>query len=340
MSDLTNSKTDRQNILNNEYAIKEIEKACKINGIIFEKKIRFIKEQLVNFYEVDIRTIERYLEQHSKEFEENGYEVLKGKRLKEFIRKYNLEVTDINAGDLPNTLPALGIFDFRTVLNIGMLLTESERAKSIRQMILDIVIDTINIKTGGETKYINQRDEDFLISWYEEENYRREFTDVLKEYVVDDKFKYATYTDKIYESIFKEKASEYRKVLKLEFKDKTRDTFYTEILDLIASYECGLADIIKAQSTKLNRRLNYSEVDKIFYEFENQKLFKPLVNKAREKMSSRDLVFRDALHLKLTEYIKPLQASEFERFLGEKSKELEERMKEAKDVFKRLKERG
>ncbi|MDD2627946.1 MAG: DNA-binding protein [Clostridia bacterium] len=340
MSDLTNSKTDRQNILNNEYAIKEIEKACKISGIIFETKVRFIKEQVATFYDVDIRTIERYLEQHSKEFEENGYEVLKGKRLKEFITKYNLEVTDINAGDLPNTLPALGIFDFRTVLNIGMLLTESERAKSVRQMILDIVIDTINIKTGGETKYINQRDEDFLISWYEEENYRREFTDVLKEYVVEDKFKYATYTDKIYESIFKEKASEYRKILKLELKDKTRDTFYTEILDLIASYECGLADIIKLQSIELGRRLNYSEVDQIFSEFENQKLFKPLVNKAREKMASRDLAFRDALHLKLKEYIKPLQASEFERFLGEKSKELEDRMKEAEDVFKRLKERG
>lgn len=340
MSDLTNSKVDRQNILNNNYAMTEVEKAFKINGIMFENKVRFIKEQVANFYNVEIRTIERYLEQHSDEFVVNGYEVLKGKRLKNFIDKYNLDVSDINVGDLPKTLPALGVFDFRTVLNIGMVLVESERAKAVRQMILDIVIDTINIKTGGETKYINQRDEDFLISWYEEENYRKEFTDVLKEYVVDDKFKYATYTDKIYESIFKEKASEYRKILKLETKDKTRDTFYTEILDIIASYECGLADVIKSESLQLGRRLEYSEVDKIFSEFENQKLFKPLVNKAREKMASRDLAFRDAIHLKLKEYIKPLQASEFERFLGEKSKELQERIKETEDVFKRLKERG
>ena len=56
-------------------------------------------------------------------------------------------------------------------------------------------------------------------------------------------------------------------------------------------------------------------------------------------MASRDLAFRDALHHQLTEYITPLQKDEFERFLGEKSKELEERLKDAKDVFVRLKER-
>ncbi len=32
--------------------------------------------------------------------------------------------------------------------------------------------------------------------------------------------------------------------------------------------------------------------------------------------------------------------TDFERFLGEKSKELVERLEEAKDVMKRLKERG
>ena len=42
------------------------------------------------------------------------------------------------------------------------------------------------------------------------------------------------YTDKIYESIFKEKSREYREILKLKSKDRVRDTFYSEILDLIA----------------------------------------------------------------------------------------------------------
>ena len=56
-------------------------------------------------------------------------------------------------------------------------------------------------------------------------------------------------------------------------------------------------------------------------------------------MASRDLAFRDAFHHQLTEYMSPLKADEFEKFIGEKSMELEQRLAEAKDVMKRLKER-
>ena len=43
----------------------------------------------------------------------------------------------------------LGVSDFRAFLNLAMLMTESERAKLLRKAILDIVIDTINRRTGG-----------------------------------------------------------------------------------------------------------------------------------------------------------------------------------------------
>ncbi len=56
-------------------------------------------------------------------------------------------------------------------------------------------------------------------------------------------------------------------------------------------------------------------------------------------MASRDLAFRDALHKQLKDYLAPLDSREFERFLGEKSKELIERLEESKEVLKRLKER-
>lgn len=49
--------------------------------------------------------------------------------------------------------PQLGVFNFRSFLNLGMLLTESEKAKALRSKILDIVIDTLNEKLGGSTKY-------------------------------------------------------------------------------------------------------------------------------------------------------------------------------------------
>lgn len=148
------------------------------------------------------------------------------------------------------------------------------------------------------------------------------------------------YTDKIYVSIFNEKAQEYRKILCLHNKEKVRDTFYSEILDLVASFEYGFAVLLTETCKKKGKMLCSWEVDRLYQEFEKQAHWKPLIERARVKMASRDLAFRDALHLQLKEYIAPLKRDDFERFLGEKSKELAERLEDAKDVMKRLKERG
>lgn len=337
--DLTNSAVDRQNILNNPYALAEIEKAAGIQGIPFEGKTVVLKEQVAAFFEVTLRTIENYLEQHADELARNGYEVLKGNRLKTLKKAIEgLDVPETDFGNIAKA-PQLGVFDFRAFLNLAMLVSESDRAKLLRQAILDIVIDTINSRTGGGTKYINQRDEDFLQSAFVEENYRKQFTDALRDCVEMGNFKYAIYTDKIYVSIFREQAHEYRSILKLETRHSVRATFYAEVLDLIAAYECGFGDMLQQEARALGRKLTNWEVDALFNNFEAQAHWKPLLEKARVKMASRDLAFRDALHLQLKEYVAPLQREEYERFLGEKSKELSERLEEARDVMKRLKER-
>ena len=335
--DLTNSDIDRQNILNNEIALNEIQSNANIKGVLFEGKVTFTKEMIAEFYDIDIRTIERYSTKFSDELKSNGYEILKGNRLKQFLVEFSKQqVPDINVGK--NT-PQLAIYDFKAFLNIGMLLVESENARVLRQMILDVVIDIINQKTGGSTKYINQRDRDFLSAFLQEENYRREFTDSLRDYVDMDKFKYARYTDMIYQSIFKENAKEYREILKLKSKEKVRDTFYSEILDLVASFECGLAEMLKTEFEKRGRKLTSWEVDKVFRDFENLPHWRPLINRGRSKMASRDLALRDAFHKQLEEYIKPLDSKEYERFLGSEGDEIEKLMKDHSGVLRRLKER-
>jgi hypothetical protein len=337
--DLTNSPVDRQNILNNPYALAEIEKAAGLKGILFEGRHVVLKEQVASFFDVTLRTVENYLEKFSEELARNGYEVLKGNRLKALkLAIQGQDVPEIDFGNLANT-PQISVLDFKGFLNLAMLLAESERARVLRQVILDIVIDTINARTGGGTKYINQRDEEFLQSSFVEENYRKQFTDALDHCVDMGKVKYAIYTDKIYVSIFREKAQEYRRVLKLSNREVVRDTFYSEVLDLIAAFECGLAAELQRVCTEKGRKLSPFEVDQLFKQFEAQPTLRPLVEKARNKMASRDLAFRDALHLQLKEYITPVQREDYERFLGEKSKELAQRLEEAKDVMKRLKER-
>jgi len=335
--DLTTSEIDRQNILNNPYALAEIEKATGIQGIPFEGRTVVLKEQVAAFFEVTPRTVDNYLEKFTSELARNGYEVLRGKRLKDI--RLSIQKAFGHEADFATKTTVLGVFDFRAFLNLAMLMTESHRAGLVRQLILDIVIDTINVRTGGGTKYINQRDEDFIHSAFIEDNYRKQFTDALKDCVDMGNFKYSVYTDRIYVSIFREKSKEYRKILRLEGKDAVRDTFYSEVLDLIAAYECGFAEELRTAFVAKGRQLKSSDVDGLFRKFEALPHWKPLIEKARNKMASRDLAFRDALHHQLKDYVTPLAPSEFERFIGEKSMELAERLEQAKDVMKRLKER-
>lgn len=334
--DLTSSQVDRQNVLNNDIALPEIQKAVNIKCIIWNDSLYLTKDMVATFFNVDVRTIERYISKNSDELERNGYTVLKGKKLQEFLKTYESTfATDINVG---RKIRALSVFDFRAFLNIAMLLVESETAAELRRIMLDIVIDTINQKAGGGTKYINQRDQDFIGAFLQEENYRREFTDALRDYVDMGNAKYGLYTDKIYQSIFKEKAKEYRQVLKLSEKERIRDTFYSEILTLISSYECGLASMIKEQSVQLGRKLNNWELSDLFDAFEKLPMWKPLIISARTKMASRDMALREAFHYQLEEYIKPLDKSEYEKFLGSAGDELERLMSENQEVLRRLKE--
>nr|DAL40630.1 MAG TPA_asm: hypothetical protein [Caudoviricetes sp.] len=334
MSDLTKSVVSRQNILNNQYAMYEVEKQLNLNGINFNDEIIYTKEQLSSLFEVDVRTIERYLESNKEELNRNGYRILRGEELRRLKEYLNFD-SDINVGV---KVQMLGVFSFRALLNMAMLISESSRAKEIRGTILDIVIDVINKKVGGNTKYINQRDEEFLNSWFSEENYRKEFTNALDKYVDMGPVKYGIYTNRVYEHIFKENAAEYKNILRLKSKDRIRDTLYSEVLDLVASYEVGLAYEMKLESERIGRKLRQSEVDKVFKIFHEHPSRRPLLNKARNKMASRDLAFRDALHIQLENYITPVEKDDYERFIGEKSKELKERLEEAEDVFKRLKE--
>lgn len=334
--DLTTSKVDRQNVLNNDIALPEIQSAINIKCVPWDNKLYLTKDMVASFFGVDARTVERCISNNREELESNGYIVLRGANLKSFLEEYKKTfATDINVG---RKIRALSVFDFRAFLNIAMLLVESETASELRSIILDIVIDTINQKAGGGTKYINQRDQDFIGAFLQEENYRREFTDALRDYVDMGNAKYGIYTDKIYQSIFREKAKEYRQILKLSKKDRIRDTLYSEILTIISSYECGLADMIKEQSEQLGRKLSNWELSDLFDAFEKLPLWKPLIISARTKMASRDMALRDAFHYQLEEYIVPLERNEYERFLGKSGDELERLMAENKEVLKRLKE--
>lgn len=333
MEDLTQSAIDRQNVLNNKFAIEKIQEQLGLTGMLFNNEYRFTINEVIEFYGVERVTINRYLNQYENELKHNGYEVLKGIKLKEFKSEFSYLLGD------GAKAPQLGVFNFRSFLNLGMLLTESENAKILRSKMLDIVIDTLNTKLGGSAKYINQRDEDFLISVLKEQQYRKDFTAALSKYVDMGNFKYGYFTDKIYQSIFKENAKEYKKILSLEKDENLRDTMYAEVLKTIASFETGIAYELKKKSQEINRKLTQHETEVLFDKFSLHPVHHPHIENARIKMASRDYGFRNILHEKIAAYLQGISPSDYERFLGEKSKAIDKRIEESKDLFIRLKNR-
>jgi hypothetical protein len=358
--DLTTSILDRKNILNNNIALQEVYDQVGFYGFKFEGKYRFTRQQVAQYFEVDIRTIERIVENHKEELDQSGHDLYTGSKLRKFKEEVtdfvkdareNGGVTDIRVGNIVqlyeheldslSKAPQLSLFTYKAFLNVGMLLTGSEKAQKLRSAVLDIVIDVLNQKLGGKTKYINQREEEFLPSAIREYNYRREFTNALDHYIDSTKFKYAQLTDKIYKSIFKENAKEYRQILNLSKKESVRNTMYSEVLDLIAGYENGFSNFLKQKSEKEKRKLTLSEAHSAFSEYEElmSATLTPLKEKAISLMASRDLAFRDALHEKLKNYINEVSTEDYEKFLGDRSMDLEKRIEENQDVFNRLKER-
>lgn len=370
-NNLTKSAVDRQNILNNPEFLQEFQDFLGITGMVYEGEIRFTTAQIADFYDVSSKTIKRYVETAEKELSHNGYCVLKGAKLKEFKTLFGHLVyadieedsqRDINVplskkeGDFEkdinvplkkeltdkqklNRLKALAVFNFRAFLNIGMLLTESEKAKSIRSSILDIVIDSLSKKLGGSTKFINQRDEDYLVAMLREPQYRKEYVSVLSRYLDMGKAKYSFYTDAVYQAIFNENAAEYKQVLKLEDTENPRETMYSEILKLIASFEIGIADEMKSKYQELGRQLTPIELNQLIKKFAEQRFWIPQLEDARIKMATRDYGFRDVVHNRLEKYIQSISPNDYQKFLGEQSKTLQERIDENIEIFKRLKDR-
>jgi hypothetical protein len=332
--DLTVSSIERQNILNNTAAVENIKEKLDISGFLFDGEYRFTKQMVADYYDVSVSTIDRYLETYKDELKYNGYVLSKGKQLKEIKLQFGHLINEATK------TTRLGLFNFRAFLNIGMLLTESERAKELRSTILDIVIATINEKTGGGTKYINRRDINYIPAAITEENYRKNLTQSINSYVDGHRtMKYAQITDYIYKAVFRENAKEYREILRLNINDNVKHTLYAEVLLVISSFENGVgAEIKKRYEERGKTPLSVEDVEAIVIELSENPMQKPYLNDARTKMASRDFSFRDAFHENIKEYLKAVTPEEYERFIGSQSVDFDRILEENKDVLKRLKQ--
>lgn len=108
----------------------------------------YTTEMVANYYEVPVETVKSVVNYNNDELKNNGYSLQSKENLLSLnfnlkTKRGGFNILD-NEGNIVATGNNKGIATFtkRTVLNVGMLLRDSEIAKEIRSRLLDVVHDS------------------------------------------------------------------------------------------------------------------------------------------------------------------------------------------------------
>ena len=87
-------------------ALRAIQNEVGLPGIIFKEEFKFIKKHVADFFGVDERTINYYLNTHSEELINNGYEVLSllKKSLQKFSQTLVLITHDVEVANMADRI--------------------------------------------------------------------------------------------------------------------------------------------------------------------------------------------------------------------------------------------
>lgn len=122
-------------------------------------------EMVAKYYDVPIETIKSTINYNREEIEANGYRVYTKDNL--LSLKFNLKTKrgGFNVLDNQNNVIASGsnngiaLFSKRAILNVGMLLRDSDVAKEIRSRLLDVIHDA-QTENGNIKTIITEMDEE------------------------------------------------------------------------------------------------------------------------------------------------------------------------------------
>lgn len=221
---LIESRTMRDNFVYRDDVLEKV-KAISMIGDQFEATI----EMAANYYEVPIETVRSIVKRHRVEF--NDYEelrLLKGKAFQEFKGLVQGEL------DL-SSAPSLQLLNRRGLLRLGMLLTESEVARSIRNYLLNIEESSDDAqKQWAVEREISKRE-------------RRRLTDSIQQFFTGNLngYEYATFTNLVYQTLFSCNASDLKVIYELEKKDNLRDSLTTSDLRKVVEVETVMASLLR-----------------------------------------------------------------------------------------------
>ena len=150
--DLIENKDVREKMISNISVLEKVKDLLLLGDSEFATT-----QQVADYYEVGLEAVKSIIKRHKEELETNGLTLLKGEDLKSFKGQVQ---------DEPSIkfVSQLTLFSKRTILNIGMLLTEGDVAKEVRSRLLDIEYESNKaVQENGQTikdNIINEIDEE------------------------------------------------------------------------------------------------------------------------------------------------------------------------------------
>lgn len=219
---LTESRSLRDEAINNGGSFDFLDKLKAIQFL--QKDMILSLDQIANYYEVSKKSVETIVSRNRDEFEEDGMKVLIGDELREFKNLVNAPSNE--GASINSRLNSLTILSKRSLLRVGLIMTNNAMASKIRNYLLNLE----EISTNEQRNWALQREVGKVD--------RKRMTSAICDYLQpSNKFVYSNYTDCIYKILFGKKAKELRIEKGVKTNDALRDSFSKEELKLVQEAE-------------------------------------------------------------------------------------------------------
>jgi len=233
---LIESKTARQ-----EY----IGKASILNTIkppvpVLTTDGRSTIKQVAEWYGVGEETVKKILQRNRVEFSIDGIKIITAKEYK------NLEFIGGQSAPLKIPRNSITLLPKQAILRIGMLLTDSQRATKVRDL---LIAGEKQLTYRQKTKAVREA-ESWKIEREASKKVRRMTTDAIKNNLPEeDKWAFKNFTNLVYLAVFGKIAKKLREERGAKTNDNLRDGFTETELSAIQNAEFVIAGLVEAGLT-------------------------------------------------------------------------------------------
>lgn len=202
-------------------------------------------DQIANYYEVTNEAISTVIKRNREEFEADGMVVLKGEELKKFREEITMGQDELckvqnEPCKMSSKTRHITLLTKRSLLRIGMILTNSGVATQVRNYLLNIEErEEVDTKSWSIQREVGKIE-------------RVRMTSAISKYIPDSphkRFAYPNYTNMVYRTIFGKDAKSMRTERGASDDDKLRDMLSKEELEKVEEVETIITGLVSMEFT-------------------------------------------------------------------------------------------